>query len=836
MKTLDFKLGTQKKLQILIAILVPPMMVFAAGEEGIAATNRIDTAQRQRGRFGGPERGVYKAQITPHWFHNDTRFWYRNDLRDSAKEYIVVDTEGGRQMAFDHDKLAAGLSRAAGQEFKGTKLPLTELEFLNDGKTIQFEASGKTWKCSLETYECKPTTAAAAETPKSRREAAAKFEAPNSKPQTESSNGSADELVLLGIHAFASDGASHDEMQPGEEPSSPADTNALAEESGQGRGDRRSFREQGRVRRSPDGKWSAWVKEHNVWLRAEEGGKESQLTQDGREGNSYTRLEWALDSKGLVAWRFEPGDHKLVYLVQSSPPGGGRAVFKSRPYDLPGDKLDLYELSVFDVATGKQIKPEVDRYEHGWEAPSVHWMRDQRHFAYVKVDRGHQCYRVIEVDSHTGELRNLIDEKSETFIWTAHTENLTLRYVNWLEKSDEMIYVSERDGWRHLYLVDLKDGKITQITKGDYVLRGIDRVDEQKRQIFFRASGKNAQQDPYFTHFYRVNFDGSGLVALTTGNGNHTVQYSPDHNYLIDTYSRVDTAPVHELRASDGELVSKFEEADISELVATGWKAPESFVARGRDGKTDIWGVIFRPKDFDPKKKYPVLEQIYAGPQGAYVPKSFGGSRRFSALTDLGFVVVQVDGMGTANRSKAFHDVCWKNLKDAGFPDRILWHKAIAAKYPWYDISRVGIYGTSAGGQNAAAAVLFHPEFYKAAVANSGCHDNRMDKASWNEQWMGYPVGPQYAESSNIENASRLRGRLMLVVGEMDDNVPPESTYRFVDALIRAGKDFDLLFVPNGGHGTGGSYGQRRLQDFFVRHLQGVDTPNRNAGDAGVGS
>jgi dipeptidyl aminopeptidase/acylaminoacyl peptidase len=292
----------------------------------------------------------------------------------------------------------------------------------------------------------------------------------------------------------------------------------------------------------------------------------------------------------------------------------------------------------------------------------------------------------------------------------------------------------------------------------------------------------------------------------------------------------VDMPPVHVLRrVSDCRQVCKLEEADISELLATGWKAPEVFVAKGRDGKTDIWGIICRPRDFDPSKKYPVIEQIYAGPQGSYVPKSFGGVRRFASLTDLGFVVVQVDGMGTANRSKAFHDVCWKNLKDAGFPDRILWHKAIAAKYPWYDISRVGIYGTSAGGQNAAGAVLFHPEFYKAAVANSGCHDNRMDKASWNEQWMGYPVGPQYAESSNIEHAGLLQGHLMLVVGEMDENVPPESTFRFVDALIRAGKDFDLLVVPNGGHGAGGAYGQHRLQDFFQRHLQGIEPPNRNA-------
>jgi dipeptidyl aminopeptidase/acylaminoacyl peptidase len=276
-------------------------------------------------------------------------------------------------------------------------------------------------------------------------------------------------------------------------------------------------------------------------------------------------------------------------------------------------------------------------------------------------------------------------------------------------------------------------------------------------------------------------------------------------------------------------LICRLEKADIRELVADGWNAPEVFVAKGRDGKTDIWGIICRPREFDPHKKYPVIEQIYAGPQSAYVPKRFSPIRRFSSLTDLGFIVVQIDGMGTAHRSKAFHDMCWKNLKDAGFPDRILWHQAAAKKYPYYDISRLGVYGNSAGGQNAAGAVLFHPEFYKVAVASCGCHDNRMDKASWNEQWMGYPIGPQYSECSNIDNACRLQGRLMLIVGEMDTNVPPESTMRFVDALIKADKDFDLLVIPGAGHGSGGSYGRRRMQDFFIRHLQGIEPPNHNA-------
>ncbi|MFO1514705.1 MAG: prolyl oligopeptidase family serine peptidase, partial [Verrucomicrobiota bacterium] len=579
---------------------------------------------------------------------------------------------------------------------------------------------------------------------------------------------------------------------------------------------------------SPDGKWTVSIKEQNVFIRGEDG-QEIQLSTDGKEGNGYRRAEWSPDSKTVIAWRVEPGERKEVYLIRSSPPGGGRATMESRPYALPGDKFSKYEPNVFDVASRKQLKLEVDRFEHEWLTPRVDWNLDGSRFRYQQVDRGHQRLRVIEVDSRTGDTRNIIDEKSDTFIWTVHTEALRLELVNYLTNSDEIIYVSEQDGWRHLYLVDPKDAKLKQITKGEWVVRGIDLIDEDARQIWFTASGKNAGQDPYFVHYYRVNFDGSGLVALTEGNGNHSVEFSPDRNFIIDTYSRPDAPPVNELRrVSDGKLVCKLEEADITELKAKGWKAPEVFVAKGRDGKTDIWGLIYRPKDFDPNKKYPVIEDIYAGPQGSFVSKTFGSSR-YQMLTDAGFIVAKVDGMGTANRSKAFHDVCWHNLKDAGFQDRILWHKTIAAKYPYYDVTRVGIYGTSAGGQNAGGSVLFHPEFYKAAVANSGCHDNRMDKASWNEQWMGYPVGPQYAECSNIENATKLQGHLFLVVGEMDNNVPPESTMRYVDALVRAKKDFDFLVVPNGGHGAGGEYYQRRMRDFFIRYLQGVEPVNNNA-------
>ncbi len=737
----------------------------------LAASLPASAADAPQGRGRGPRRveGYYKGRITPHWFAGNSCFWYRNDLAEDRRQFVLVDAEEGtRREAFDHARLADALSDVAGVQYESEKLPFDDIEFLDGATSVRFEVNDTTWLCDLSSYTCSKTDVA----------------------------------------------PSDSEDESGERP-------------GRGRG---PWQRRNQSPESPDGQWTAFTKDNNVFVRAKDSDDEIQLSVDGAEGHAYGLLSWAPDSKTLVAFRVEPGDNKEVYLIESSPDGGGRAKLHTRPYALPGDKFAMYELNLFSIENQRQTKPSVDKLELDWQRPELHWSKDGRHFTYEKIDRGHQRFRVIEIDSHTGQARNVIDEKSDTFIWTAHTENLRLDRVNWLDDTNEIIYASERDGWRHLYLVDVTKGEVVnQITEGQWVVRGIDLIDEEARQIWFQASGMNADQDPYFIHYYRINFDGSGLVALTEGNGNHSVQFSPDRRYVIDTYSRVDMAPVHTLRrCSDGSLVCELEKADISGLIADGWAAPEVFVAKGRDGKTDIWGIICRPKDFDPNGKYPVIEQIYAGPQSAYVPKSFSPFRRFASLTDLGFIVVQMDGMGTAHRSKAFHDVCWKNLKDAGFPDRILWHQAAARKYPYYDISRVGVYGTSAGGQNAAGAVLFHPEFYKVAVASCGCHDNRMDKASWNEQWMGYPVGPQYAECSNIENAYRLRGKLMLIVGEMDDNVPPESTMRFADALIKAGKDFDLLVVPGARHGNGGAYGVRRRDDFFVRNLLGIEPPDRN--------
>jgi dipeptidyl aminopeptidase/acylaminoacyl peptidase len=389
---------------------------------------------------------------------------------------------------------------------------------------------------------------------------------------------------------------------------------------------------------------------------------------------------------------------------------------------------------------------------------------------------------------------------------------------------------SERDNWNHLYLYD-GNGKIkNQITKGQWPVRSIEHVDTKNRQIYFSASGLDEGIDPYLRGYYRVNFDGSGFTRLTSPGTEHVATFSSDKKYFFDVASRLDLPQVSAIYSGvDGKEVMKLEKADPTALYALGWKTPEVFSAKGRDGKTDIWGYILKPSNFDPAKKYPVIEYIYSGPQGNHVLKTFNPSyRTWHQLAELGFIVVQMDGMGTNNRSRAFKDVIWKNLKDGGFPDRMLWIKEAAKTRPYMDISRVGIFGNSAGGQTSLGALLFHPEFYKVAVSSSGCHDNRMDKIFWNELFMGYPVGPQYAESSNVVNAYRLQGKLLLIVGEMDDNVDPASSMQVVNALIKAKKNFDFLDVPGMGHSLGGEYGERKRRDFFVKHLLGVDPPDWN--------
>jgi dipeptidyl aminopeptidase/acylaminoacyl peptidase len=731
---------------------------------------------------------VFKDKIVPHWFDGDAHFWYRNDLRDGTREFVLIDAEKGTRVpAFDHRKLAVALSAATKKDYKPDRLPFDSIEFLAGISAVQFQCDGYVWNCSLNEYDCLRVK-----------------DADNKRPA---------ELLPLPQKDVAPTGGSN-----------PLDFSETLPESEEAAYE---LEQQRRPRSgdSPDGKWSAILKENNVVLRARDSGKETQLTSNGVAGNAFDFVEWSPDSKTLIAYRTEPGDDKQVYLLESSPRDQLPARLRTRPYPRPGDKLAAHEMWLCDLETKKPIKVDIDRIDFGG-IPRLTWLKDGLHFFFERIDRGHQHYRLIEVDVVNGQTRNVIEEKTETFV-----DHYQGNFFSYLERTDEIVFQSERDGWKHLYLIDARAGRVrNQITKGEWVVRGVEKVDEDRRQVWFRAGGLRAGQDPYLIHFCRINFDGSGLVDLTPGDGTHSVQYSPNRKYLIDTYSRVDLAPIHELRrAADGSLVCELDRADVSLLRETGWNYPEVFTTKGRDGKTDIWGIVCRPQKLDVTKQYPVVEYIYAGPHDSYVPKRFNPFiYEAQTLAELGFVVVQIDGMGTANRSRAFHDVCWKNVADAGFPDRILWIKALAERYPYVDTGRVGIYGGSAGGQNALGALLFHGDFYKVAYAACGCHDNRLDKLSWNEQWMGV-MGPHYAEQSNVTNAHKLQGKLMLVVGEMDTNVPPESTMRVVDTLIKANKDFELIVLPGVNHTLGGPYGERRRRDFFVRNLHGVEPPDRNA-------
>ena len=575
---------------------------------------------------------------------------------------------------------------------------------------------------------------------------------------------------------------------------------------------------------SPDGKWTAFIKNDNVYVREVATGKEKQLSQDGTLSNYYSSyIQWSPDSKSVVSCRIRPVEKRYVYYVESSPADQAQPKLHKQEYAKPGDELRFKVPCIFEVESGRRLIPSTELFSHQYELSGPMWNADSKAITFEYNERGHKVYRVLEMSAVDGSVRTLIEEKEEKYV------NYPRIYRNYLSDGKRIIWSSERDNYNHLYLYDRATGKpLNQITKGEWYVRGVQHVDETNEVIYFSANGMKKGEDPYLIHYYKINFDGSNLVELTPEEGMHQCWYSSDYKYLVDVYSKVDQAPIAVLRdVKNGKIRMQLDKADISALLANGWKAPEVFSAKGRDGKTDMWGVIYRPSNFDPSKKYPVIEYIYSGPGDQYVPKTFSSYNWWmTSLAELGFIVVQVDGMTTSFRSKEFEEVCYKNLKDAGLPDHIAWIKAAAQKYPYMDIDRVGIFGCSAGGQESTGAVLFHPEFYKAAYSACGCHDNRMDKIWWNELWMGYPVDESYSACSNVDNAHLLNRPLMLVVGELDDNVDPASTMQVANALIKANKDFELVVIPGAHHTMGEDFGEHKRYDFFVRHLMGVTPPS----------
>lgn len=715
--------------------------------------------------------------LEPEWAASGDQFHYKLSVEGGFMFYQASVSDATPKPAFDHRLISAAFSKATGKTYQALQLPFDSFSYSENGLQIQFFHDDKNWFCALDGSLCNSV------------------ERPN-RPKA------FDVVRDLTVPA----------LNP--------------------------------QRKSPNGAYQVQVEADNLKI-SDSSGKLMFQTKDGKADNFYDpeSIQWAPDSSALLVMKVKPGTARLIQRVLSAPEDQLEPKTITQLYPKPGDAVDIDQpvLVSLKTASARQIANEL--FSKPYQIDQLQWQPDSSGFTFRYTERGHQLVRLIEVNAKNAQPRSLLSESSNTFIdqWSAFYQPLV-----GTETAPEkgFLWLSEQDGYAHLYRYDSNGSLKNQITKGNWRVREVIAVDEATQQLWFAASGMDPQQDPYFVHYYRINFDGSGLFALTQTPAHHQLSFSADRQYYIDLYSRVDLPNIAELRRSkDGKLIRTLAKADINALTKAGFKPPKPFVAKGRDGKTDIWGLIVTPQNFDPKQQYPVIENIYAGPHDSFVPKSFwpfgyhsGGDKviGMQALADLGFVVVQIDGMGTNNRSKAFHDVAWQNLADSGFPDRILWHQAAAKQFPWYNLAAgVGIYGASAGGQSTVAALLFHPEIYKVGVAYAGCYDNRMDKISWNEQWLGYPVGPHYAASSVTEHAARLQGKLLIINGEQDSNVDPASSMQLVNALIKADKDFDLLLVPGGEHSTGRSTGpiryiQRRQFDFFLRHLQQQQTPDWN--------
>lgn len=598
--------------------------------------------------------------------------------------------------------------------------------------------------------------------------------------------------------------------------------------------------------RSPDGKREVFIKDWNLWVRDIESKKETQLTTDGVKDFGYATdnagwkhsdraiVLWSPDSKKIATFQQDQRHVSDMYLASTNV---GAPKLEAWKYPLPQDKeiIKIHRV-VIDIETGKMVRFKMGPDDRrGTLCDDIacdgtfgdnEWSADATTLAFVSSSRDHKEAKFRIANVATGEVRDVFEEKVATQYESGQGE------INWryFPATNEAIWYSERDDWGHLYMYDLTTGKPKwQITKGNFVVTSISKIDAVNRVIFFNANGREAGRDPYFSHFYRVDFDGKNLKLLTPEDGNHQITWSNDGKYFVDNFSKMDVPNVATLRDATGKLIVELEKADVSRLRAAGWKPATPITVKSRDGRWDLYGVMFTPTNLDRTKKYPVINYIYPGPQGGGVGgRSFSPSRSdHQALAELGFVVVIIDGTCNPDRSKSFHDVCYGNMGDNTLEDQIAGLKELAAKNPYMDLSRVGIWGHSGGGFATADAMFSYPDFYKVGIAESGNHDNRNYEDDWGERYIGLMVGDNYEKQANQINAKNLKGKLMLAHGNMDDNVPPYNTYLVVDALVKANKDFDLVIFPNARHGYGADsyYMMRRRWDYFVKNLLGAEPP-----------
>ncbi len=729
---------------------------------------------------------LYRAGVRPSWLAGE-RFWYRVTTAEGSEFVLVDPARGTRGPAFDHARLAAALSAAADGKFDEAHLPFTEIEPSPDGRTVSFTANGKHWKCDVQGSKCE------------------------------------------------------------------ADGNGGSGTRG-GRGGRGGGRGgfAGRAESvSPDGKRAVFIRDNNLWNRDLASGKETQVTKDGIKDFGYATdnagwtsserpiVQWSPDSRKVATYQQDQRGVGEMYLVDTKV---GHPTLRAWKYPLPGDEvITTIQRVIIDVDDPHVVRLQMPPDQHrsslcddvicrGGDWGDVQWSPDGMHLAFLSTSRDHKEEVLRIADTVTGAVRDVMEEKVDTFFESGNGR------INWkyLPKSNEIIWFSERDNWGQLYLYDLATGKLkNQITAGEGNVTQLLRVDEVARTLYFLGVGKEKGRDPYFVHLYKVGFDGKKQTLLTPEDANHDITLSPSGAYFVDSYSKPDVPPVTVARDSDGKLLATLERADISKLLATGWRPPTPITVKARDGVTDLYGLMYKPSNLDPGRKYPIVNHIYPGPQTGSV-----GSRNFStgrgdaqALAELGFVVVEIDGMGTPWRSKRFHEAYFGDMGDNTLPDQVAGMKQLAGRYSWIDIDRAGIYGHSGGGYATADAMFRYPDFFKVGISEAGNHDNRVYEDDWAEKWQGLlkknPDGTSNYDSQANQNFARnLKGHLLLAHGTMDNNVPPTNTMLVVNELIKANKDFDLLLLPNRNHGFGNEpYMVRRRWDYFVRYLLGAEPP-----------
>jgi len=603
---------------------------------------------------------------------------------------------------------------------------------------------------------------------------------------------------------------------------------------------------------SPDGKRAAFIRNYNLWVRDIATARETQLTTDGQKDFGYATdnagwiksdrpvLIWSPDSKKIATFQQDDRPVGEMYLVNTKV---GHPELSAWKYPLPGDSvIATIARVVINVDTPRVIRFQMAPDPHrstlcdhvicrGSEWADVEWYPDGSHVAFVSTSRDHKHEVFRVADAATGAVRDVFREDVATQYESGNG------MVNWrvLPATNEVIWFSERDDWGQLYLYDLATGQLkSKITSGEGNVAQVRRVDQKTRTIWFVGNAKERGRDPYFRHFYKTGMDGKGLTLLTPENADHDIALSPSGQFFVDSYSTPDVPPVTVVRDLSGKTIVTLEKGDISRLSAIKWKPPMPITVKARDGKTDLYGLMYVPTNLDRTKKYPIVNHIYPGPQtGSVGGRSFAPARGDAqALAELGFIVVEIDGMGTPWRSKSFHDAYFGRMGDNTLPDQVAGMKELAARYPWIDINRAGIYGHSGGGFATADAMFRYPDFFKVGISEAGNHDQREYEDDWGERYQGLLVrtpdgSDSYAPEANQLLAKNLKGKLLLAHGTMDDNVPPYNTLLVVNELIKANKDFDLILLPNRAHGFGNEpYMVRRRWDYFVKNLLGAEPPH----------